>query len=312
MRDVALELPAAGWDDVGGLDGVKARLLEALGGAEGGGGGGQGGAATATTASPPSTTSRTLPPSAADMARVGATPPGGVLLFGPPGTGKTALARAAACAAGRNFFAVKGPELLSAYVGDSEKAVASLFARARAAAPAVVFFDELDGLAPARPPDGAPDAGAAACDRVVSQLLTELDGGRAAGGGVLVLAATNRPDALDTALLRPGRFDRCLYVGPPASDADRVAVLRAATRHTPLAPDVDLGSVAARTPGFTGADLAALARAACLAAVEEGGDGADAVTAAHWEAALAGAAPSPAPSPAEAEVFRRYERAGHA
>lgn len=287
MRAMALRLPPATWDDVGGQAGVKARLAEALGGA------GAGAAA------------------AAALAAVGAAPPAGVLLYGPPGCSKTLLARAAAAESGRNFFGVKAGELLSAWVGDAEKAVASLFAAARAAAPAVVFFDEIDGLAPARAGAGGGAGGGGVDARVLSQLLIELDAlTRPAAPSILVLAATNRPDRVDAALLRPGRFDRRLHVRAPASAGERAAVLAAATRCTPLSPDVDLSALADATPGFTGADLAALARGAALAAAEEGEEGADAVAARHFASALAGATPSP-PVPADLQAaYASFERAG--
>ncbi|KAK9825828.1 hypothetical protein WJX81_000622 [Elliptochloris bilobata] len=255
MREVALELPAVRWDDVGGLAGVKQRLREAV----------------------------EWPQRHPDaLERLGARAPRGVLLYGPPGCSKTLLARAVAAESRLNFLAVKGPELLSKYVGDSEKAVAALFARARAAAPAIVFFDEIDGLAGMRG-EGGGGAAAAAGDRVLAQLLTEMDGLQARGG-VVVLAATNRPDRLDAALLRPGRFDRALRVPPPDQEG-REAILAVHTRRTPLAPDVDLVALAASTPGYTGADLAAVVREAALAALQED-MGARTVAARHFAAAL--------------------------
>jgi ribosome biogenesis ATPase len=190
----------------------------------------------------------------------------GVLLFGPPGCGKTLVAKAAAADSGANFISIKGPELLNKYVGESERAVRQLFARARAAAPCVLFFDEMDALAPRR----GSDAANASAERLVNQLLTEMDGtdGRL---GVYIVAATNRPDMIDPALLRPGRLDKVLYVPLPPPEG-RAAILRALTRRTPLAPEVDLAAVGSspRLAGFSGADLAALVREACVAAVKEG------------------------------------------
>jgi ribosome biogenesis ATPase len=197
----------------------------------------------------------------------------GVLLFGPPGCGKTLVAKAAAAESGANFISIKGPELLNKYVGESERAVRQLFSRARAASPCVLFFDELDALAPRRGgmgPGGGSD-GSASAERLVNQLLTEMDGidGRA---GVFVVAATNRPDMIDPALLRPGRLDKILYVPLPPPDG-RVSILKTLTRRTPLAEgaEVDLESLGMsdKLSGFSGADLAALVREACVMAIKE-------------------------------------------
>jgi len=186
----------------------------------------------------------------------------GVLLFGPPGCGKTLVAKAVANESGANFISIKGPELLNKYVGESERAVRQLFTRARAAAPCVLFFDELDALAPRRGGDGNQ-----AAERVVNQLLTEMDGidGRQA---VYLVAATNRPDMIDPALLRPGRLDKILYVPLPSAEG-RSGILYTLTRKTPLACDVDLAKVAAAAHGFSGADMAALVREACINAMRE-------------------------------------------
>jgi len=235
------------------------------------------------------------------FAAMGLRPAAGVLLFGPPGCGKTLVARAAAAESGANFVSVKGPELLSKWVGESERAVRTLFARARAAQPCVLFFDELDALAPRRSGNGGGGGGdgSGVAERLVNQLLAEMDGADARDG-VFVVAATNRPDRIDPALMRPGRLDRLLYV-PLPDGPGRAAVLRALTRKTPLGaslrgPDLraGLGAVAAaaaeaaeaddapagdaglaaiaadpRLEGFSGADLAALVREACVAALKE-------------------------------------------
>lgn len=189
----------------------------------------------------------------------------GVLLFGPPGCGKTLVAKAVANDSGANFISIKGPELLNKYVGESERAVRQVFSRARAAAPCVLFFDELDALAPRR---GADSSGAAA-ERVVNQLLTEMDGvdGRQ---GVYLVAATNRPDMIDPALLRPGRLEKILYVPLPPPEG-RESILQALTRSTPLGDDVQLGQIAAMPAlnGFSGADLASLVREASVQALKE-------------------------------------------
>ncbi|DBA66741.1 TPA: hypothetical protein ACH3X2_001890 [Trebouxia sp. C0005] len=188
----------------------------------------------------------------------------GVLLYGPPGCGKTLVAKAIANESGVNFISIKGPELLNKYVGESERAVRQLFTRARAAAPCVLFFDELDALAPRRGSDVNQST-----ERVVNQLLTEMDGteGRQA---VYLIAATNRPDMIDPALLRPGRLDKILYVPLPPPEG-RGAILQALTRKTPLAVDVDVAAVGAspHCHGFSGADLAALVREACICALKE-------------------------------------------
>ncbi|KAJ1542143.1 hypothetical protein HK405_010185 [Cladochytrium tenue] len=196
---------------------------------------------------------------------VGIVRPCGVLLHGPPGCGKTMLAKAVASECCCNFISVRGPELLNKYVGESERAVRLVFARAAASAPCVIFFDEIDALCPARSND--PENHSAA--RLVNTLLTEMDG-MSPRSQVYVLAATNRPDLLDAALLRPGRLDKALYVDLPDADG-RAAILAAAARSTqsPLAADVDLRAVAAdtRADGCSGADLAALLRDAAVAAL---------------------------------------------
>eukprot|EP00873_Tetraselmis_striata_P008262 jgi/Tetstr1/428526/TSEL_001856.t1 len=280
MREVALEVPRVRWGDIGGQEGVKQSLKEAV----------------------------EWPFQHGDaLRRLGATPPAGVLLYGPPGCSKTLLARACACEAGLNFLAIKGPELYSKWVGESEKAVAALFQRARAAAPAIVFFDEIDGLAAPRQDGGAAGGGAPSVEeRVLSQLLSEMDGlvGRQ---GVIVVAATNRPDCVDAALLRPGRFDRLVYV-PPPDRAAREAIFAVHLRGTPVAADVSLGELAERTEHYTGADIAGVCREAALAALEED-IGAAAVRGAHFVAALAGVAPS-GPLPwADAAMYGRFARA---
>jgi len=189
----------------------------------------------------------------------------GVLLFGPPGCGKTLVAKAVANDSGANFISIKGPELLNKYVGESERAVRQVFSRARAAAPCVLFFDELDALAPRR----GSDTSSGPAERVVNQLLTEMDGvdGRQ---GVYLVAATNRPDIIDPALLRPGRLEKILYVPLPAPDG-RSSILRALTRATPLGSDVELDEIAAmdELTGFSGADLASLVREASVMALKE-------------------------------------------
>ena len=179
------------------------------------------------------------------FARLGVEPPRGVLLYGPPGCGKTFLVRAMAGTGQANVLSVKGAELLTKWVGESERAVRELFRRAREAAPTLVFLDEVDALAPVR--GQSTDGGTA--DRVVAALLTELDGVESLRD-VVVIGATNRPDLVDPALLRPGRLDRLVYVPPPDAAA-RAEILRAAAKRTPLGPDVDLAALAAETEGFS-------------------------------------------------------------
>ena len=287
LREVAVEVPKVAWDDVGGLGDVKQRLKEAVEWSE-------------------------RHPDA--MRRVGAKPPKGILLYGPPGCSKTMLARAVASASGRNFLTVKGPELYSKWVGDSEKAVRSLFARARASAPSVVFLDELDGLVGARSSGSSSGGeGPSVHDRLLTQLLSEMDGlqtGRGdASDAVAVVAATNRPDLVDAALLRPGRFDRLLFIPPPRTAEDRAEILRVKLRRTPVGADVNLDMLAMATQGYTGADLAAVCREAALAALEEDVDATE-VCARHFAAATGRTPPSPPPAKELAEVYAKFARPG--
>ncbi|MGS2613156.1 AAA family ATPase [Micromonospora sp. LZ34] len=219
------------------------------------------------------------------FARLGVQPPRGVLLYGPPGCGKTYLVTALAGSGRANVLSVKGAELLSKWVGESERAVRELFRRAREAAPTLVFLDEVDALAPVR--GQATDGGTT--DRVVAALLTELDGVEALRN-VVVVGATNRPDLVDPALLRPGRLERLVYVPPPDGPA-RAEILRAAARNVPLAPEVDLAGLGEELAGFSAADCAALVREAALAAMRESLT-ASTVTAAHVAAARARVRPS--------------------
>lgn len=194
--------------------------------------------------------------------KVGLTAPCGVLLYGPPGCGKTLVARAVANESKANFISIKGPELLNKYVGESEKAVRSLFKRAKLSAPCVVFFDELDSLVPKRGSDTNNSS-----ERVVNQLLTEMDG-LEDRKGVFVIAATNRPDIIDPAMLRPGRLDKLLYVPLPTKE-DRFQILETVTKKLPLDTDVALKQIALsqHCEGFSGADLSALLREAQLSAL---------------------------------------------
>jgi len=237
MREVLVEIPDVSWDQIGGLEDVKEELREAV----------------------------EWPLKYPDLfAQLNATPPKGLLLYGPPGTGKTLLAKAVAHESESNFISVKGPELLNKYVGESEKAVREVFRKARQASPCIIFFDEVDSVAPVR---GSSGGDSNVTERVISQFLTEMDGLEELRN-VVIIAATNRPDIIDSALLRPGRFDRLLFVPPPDLEARR-QIFKIHTRKTPLAEDVNLDEMARRTDGYTGADIASLANTAVMLALRE-------------------------------------------
>jgi transitional endoplasmic reticulum ATPase len=236
MREVYLETPDVKWEEVGGLENVKRELQEAI----------------------------EWPLKYPDLyKKLGHTMPKGILLHGPSGTGKTLLAKAVATESEANFISVRGPELLSKWVGESERGIREVFRRARQSAPCVIFFDEIDSIAPVRGIGGD----SMVTERVVSQLLTELDGIQALQG-VVVLAATNRADMLDTALLRPGRFDKLVFVPMPDKDA-RLKILEIHTKEKPLARDVDLTKIAEMTEGFSGADVYSVANTAVSLVLHE-------------------------------------------
>jgi len=237
MREVLVEVPSVKWNDIGGLKEAKLELQEAV----------------------------EWPLKYSEIfERMDARPPKGILLYGPPGTGKTLLAKAVANESEANFISIKGPEVLSKWVGESERAIREVFRKAKQAAPSIIFFDEIDAIAPMRG-SGAGDS--KVTERVISQLLTEMDGLEELRG-VVVIAATNRPDIIDPALLRPGRFDKLLYIPPPDLEA-RKEILKIHTRRKPLADDVNLDEIAERTEGYTGADLEAVCNTAVMLAIRE-------------------------------------------
>jgi ribosome biogenesis ATPase len=220
--------------------------------------------------------------------QLGLTAPSGVLLYGPPGCGKTLLAKAIANDSGANFISVKGPELLNKFVGESERAVRQVFARAQASAPCVIFFDELDALAPKR----SNDSNNASAERVVNQLLTEMDGVESRRN-VFVIAATNRPDIIDPAMLRPGRLDKMLFV-PLPNETERAIILKTCARKTPTHDNVDLSVIAKKTEFFSGADLSQVVKEAAISCLKENlktGSGLT-VEMRHFEDALSRVGPS--------------------
>jgi transitional endoplasmic reticulum ATPase len=243
MREVFLESPDVKWEDIGGLEGVKRELQEAV----------------------------EWPLRYPDLyAKIGHTVPKGILLHGPSGTGKTMLAKAVATESEANFISVKGPELLSKWVGESERGIREIFRRARQAAPCVIFFDEIDSIAMARGGGMGGEMGGGGVgtnDRVISQILTELDG-ISELHGVVVLAATNRPDMIDTALLRPGRFDRIVFV-PNPDRRTRKRILEIYATDKPIGTDVDFEKIADITDGFSGADVTAIVNTAVSLVLHE-------------------------------------------
>jgi transitional endoplasmic reticulum ATPase len=236
MREVYVEVPRVNWSDIGGLETVKRELIEAV----------------------------EWPlkfPEAFEA--INTSPPKGILLFGPPGAGKTLLAKAIATESQANFISIKGPELLSKYVGESERAIRETFRKARQAAPSIVFFDEIDSIVPSR--GTAFDTGVT--ERVVSQILTELDGLEELKN-IVIVAATNRPDMIDPALLRPRRFDRLIYIGNPDME-ERVAIFNIHLKGKPISPEVDVEYLAKKAQGYVGADIDAICREAAILALRD-------------------------------------------
>ena len=271
MREVLVETPNVSWNDVGSLESVKQELREAI------------------------EWPLKFPE---NFKRMGIRPSRGILLYGPPGTGKTLLAKAVAKESEANFIQVKGPSLLSMWVGESEKGMRKVFERAKQVSPCIIFFDEIDALAGKR----GIDAGTKVTERVLNQMLAEMDGLEDLND-ILVIGATNRPDMLDPALLRPGRFDKILLVGAPEDDG-RLHILKIHTKNMPLAKSVDLKDIAKKTIGYTGADLESLVREAAMIALRENKD-AKVVEPEHFLEALKKVRPSV--SKPLLEVYKKIE-----
>jgi len=237
MREVLVEIPSVKWSDVGGLDDVKQEIIEAV----------------------------EWPIKKPEkFVEMGIKPPKGILLFGPPGTGKTLVAQAVANESNANFISIKGPQMLSKWVGESEKAIRETFKKARQVSPCIIFFDEIDAIAPMR---NAMSGDGKVSERIVNQLLTELDGLDPLKE-VVVIAATNRPDIIDPALLRAGRFDRLVLLGAP-SRAGRIKIFRIHTEDIPLAKNVDIEELADMTEGYVGADIEAVCREAVMLSLRD-------------------------------------------
>lgn len=238
LRETVVEVPNISWEDIGGLEDVKRDLKELV----------------------------QYPVEHPEkFEKFGMSPSKGVLFYGPPGCGKTLMAKAVANECQANFISVKGPELLTMWFGESEANVRDVFEKARQAAPCVLFFDELDSIAQQR--GGNSGDGGGAADRVMNQLLTEMDG-VGAKKNVFIIGATNRPDIIDTALMRPGRLDQLIYIPMPDFES-RLSILRATLRKSPVAKDVDLEYLASQTDKFTGADLTEICQQACKIAIRE-------------------------------------------
>merc|ERR1719219_2346294 len=238
IRETVVEVPTVTWNDVGGLENVKRELQELV-------------------QYPVEHPEKFL--------KFGMMPSKGVLFYGPPGCGKTLLAKAIANECQANFISIKGPELLTMWFGESEANVRDVFDKARSAAPCVLFFDELDSIAKAR--GGNVGDGGGAADRVINQVLTEMDG-MGSKKNVFIIGATNRPDIIDPAILRPGRLDQLMYI-PLPDEGSRLAIMKANLRKSPVAPDVDVEHLARVTKGFSGADLTEICQRACKLAIRE-------------------------------------------
>ncbi|MDD4244825.1 MAG: CDC48 family AAA ATPase [Candidatus Methanomethylophilaceae archaeon] len=268
MREVLVDIPKIRWSDVGGLENVKREIREVF---------------------IPTETKKSFE-------RLGIKPPRGVLLYGPPGTGKTLIAKAVANESGANFISISGPEIASKWMGESEKAIRQIFKRAKQMAPCIIFFDEIDSIAPQR---GSGDG--SSWERVVNQLLLAMDGVEELPN-VTVMGATNRPDMMDPALLRPGRFDKMIMIGLPSLE-ERLRILEIHTRDMPLM-NIDLLTLAEKTDGYVGADLAGLCREAGMIAFREN-ESAKYIDSRHFTAALKVVRPS-----VDAKAMERYAAIG--
>merc|ERR1712227_36474 len=238
LRETVVEVPNVTWADIGGLESVKRELQELV-------------------QYPVEHPEKFL--------KFGMTPSKGVLFYGPPGCGKTLLAKAIANECQANFISIKGPELLTMWFGESEANVRDVFDKARMAAPCVLFFDELDSIAKSR--GGSAGDGGGASDRVINQILTEMDG-MGSKKNVFIIGATNRPDIIDSTIMRPGRLDQLIYI-PLPDDGSRMAILKSNLRKSPVADNVDLPYLAKMTRGFSGADLTEICQRACKLAIRE-------------------------------------------
>lgn len=258
LREVYVERPVIRWDDIGGMEETKRQIQEAV----------------------------ELPLKKPEVfEKMGIRPIKGIMLYGPPGTGKTLLAKAVANESEANFISISGAQVLTKYVGESEKTVRELFKKARMSSPCVLFIDEIDAIAPRR--SGSGESGTLVTERVVDTLLTEMDG-LLSLKNVIVIAATNRPDILDPALMRPGRFDRLIEVTAPDEKA-RLSIFTICTSKMPIDKSVDLKDLARATEGYTGADIDNLVREAGMSAIR---DGSKKVTAKHFEASFKNVLPS--------------------
>ena len=272
IREVFVEIPNVTWDDIGGLEDLKQKLIESV----------------------------DWPLSHPKIfERMGISPPRGILLYGPPGCGKTLLARAVAHESKANFISIKGPELLSKYVGESEKAIREVFRKAKMAAPCIIFFDEFDSIAPSR---GRHTTDSGVSEKVLSQFLTELDG-LEVKKDIIVIAATNRPDILDPALIRPGRIDRILLV-PAPNEEEREKILNIFTKGMPLTANIDLKALNMKLDGFSGADVETLCREAGMIALRENLR-ARKISEEHFKAAIESVYPS-----ITSEIIKWYEDFG--
>ena len=257
LREVLIETPTVKWEDIGGLESLKQDLKEAV---------------EWPLKNPQAFT------------RLGIRPPRGILMYGPPGTGKTMLAKAVATESEANFISVKGPELISMWVGESEKGIREVFKKARQSAPTIIFFDEIDAIASRR----GLDANSKATERVVNKLLTEMDGLEDLNN-VVVIGATNRPDMVDPGLLRPGRFDRIISTSLPDTKS-REAIFKVHMKNMPL-KNVDLNKLVEKTENYAGSDIESLCREAAMAALRINPE-ADMVSMEHFEQALEKVKPS--------------------